>query len=276
MKRGQTGENGLGRYEAASTAQGWTSGPAGRRKRGLTAILAGIAVLALPLTLVACKREDVAPEQAKSADALTDAAGSSGGSAGAGSMGAGGPEPAGADANAKMNAGMEGDKGGAAGVPDKPVQEQPEPGKPDQPPPPEKASDGSQPPPSGDEIPMGAPPLPEGVKGVHVKGMVIYPGYKAGHIQIDVADKGSKNGSKGAQPKIIQLYRMEKPGAFDIEVPENQGEIYLSAYNDENRDGKPSREEPRGSASGNPFSVKAAEITGVEIKIEREQIPPPP
>lgn len=258
-------------------SQRWTMnglGRAGGRLASPLRMMGGLVVVGLLLGGAGCKQEDVAPQQAKSADALTEAAGPAGEGSGATVMGSGGPEPAGAAANANMNAGLSG--AGAAGVSDKPVQEKQEPGKPDQPPPPEKAADGSQPPPSGDEVPMGAPPLPDGVKGVHIKGQVIFPGYKTGHIQIDVADRGMKGGNRGAQPKIIQLYRMEKPGAFDIEVPVNQGEVHLSAFNDENRDGRPSREEPRGSASGNPFAVKDADVSGVEITIEREQIPPPP
>jgi len=132
------------------------------------------------------------------------------------------------------------------------------------------------PPPEGDDIPLGAPPLPDGVKGIKVKGKVVFVGYTAGLIQIDVSDKGVKRGHKGVQPKVIQLYRMDKPGAFEIEIPENTGEIYLSAYNDEDQNGRPSRAEPRGLADGNPYHAGTEEIDGVVITMERERIPAPP
>lgn len=237
--------------------------------------LLGLGAIGLSLGSSGCKQEDVAPQQARSADALTDAAGK----APAGDSGASGAgEGAGEKVDGKSADSMgSGGPGGApaGGASDAPPVENPEPGKPDQPPPPAKGTDGL-PPPSGDDIPMGSAPLPEGVKGVKIKGSVTFKDYKAGHIQIDVADRGMNGGGRGAQPKIIQLYRMEKPGAFEIDVPAGQGSVFLSAYNDENQDGKPEREEPRGSASGNPYTIKDVDLTGVELTLAREKIPAPP
>jgi hypothetical protein len=230
-----------------------------------------------------CNKDDVAPQMHKPAGESWDApAGDKEGSEGHPSTGdltepkqpvgdakdGGGPkEPAG---DAK--------DGGGPKEPGKDVSpEEPKPGKPDEPPPPKADANGElPPPPEGGDIPLGAPPLPEGVKGVKLKGTVTYADFKGGLIQIDVSDRGSRNGQRGAQPKIIQLFRMEKPGPFELEVPENQGEVWLSAYNDADKNGRPSREEPRGAASGNPFKIGTQEVTGVEIKLEKEKIPPPP
>ncbi len=133
------------------------------------------------------------------------------------------------------------------------------------------------PPPEDGDIPLGGVPLPEGTAGVKVSGTVVYSDYKTGLIQIDVSDKGMfGGGSRAARPKIISLYRMDKPGAFEMEVAANSGEIWISAYNDADRNGKPTRGEPRGNATGNPYKVGTENITGVEIILAPEKIPPPP
>ncbi|MFM7201901.1 MAG: hypothetical protein ACKO6N_14050 [Myxococcota bacterium] len=218
--------------------------------------------LASLLLVSGCKQNDVAPQQRSSADSLTDAAAQSTQKTEAG--GGDAARIAGDAGNAPAPAGGPSDAPPGAGTPPAGKPEAIAPGNP------------GEAPPSGEDIPMGAPPLPDGVKGIHLRGEVSFSDYKAGHIQIDISDRGMNAGGRGVQPKIIQLYRMEKPGSFDIEIPVNTGSIYLSAYNDENKDGKPAREEPRGSASGNPFTVKDADIKGVTITLEREKIPPPP
>ncbi len=133
------------------------------------------------------------------------------------------------------------------------------------------------PPPEDGNIPLGGLPLPEGTKGVKISGTVTFDDYKKGLIQIDVSDKGMfGRGGRATRPKIITLYRMEKPGPFELEVAANSGEVWLSAYNDADQNGKPTRGEPRGTATGNPYKVGTEDITGVEIILTPERIPPPP
>ncbi len=167
---------------------------------------------------------------------------------------------------------------------DGPVQEEPEPpaeaerargSSADKDVPPD--DDTQVPPPEDGDIPLGGLPLPEGTAGVKISGTVVYSDYKAGLIQIDVSDKGMFGGNNRAtRPKIITLYRMDKPGPFEMEVAANTGEIWISAYNDADRNGRPTRGEPRGTAKGNPYKVGTEDITGVEIVLAPERIPPPP
>lgn len=125
-------------------------------------------------------------------------------------------------------------------------------------------------------VPMGSPPLPEGVKGVTLRGTVEFAGYQKGLIQIDVMDSISKGPSAKNHPQILRLHRMEKPGTFEIQVVAGQGPVYLNAYNDANQDGAPSRDEPSGTCAQNPVEVKDGDIEGLQIILKKEVIPPPP
>ena len=164
------------------------------------------------------------------------------------------------------------DSNGAAGIPD----QAPTPGPSSSIPPNHGGpGDPNEPPPSG-QMPLGSAPLPAGTVAVTVEGMVVFADYKQGDIQIDVGDRPQAGGPSGAHPKILQLYRMEKPGPFKFEVPAEQGEVHLSAYNDENGDGKPSREEPRGQAKDGAVKVGKKPVQGITIELKRDRIPPPP
>lgn len=179
-----------------------------------------------------------------------------------------------ASADQKEKGGDSGDSAGrgAAGIPD----QAPTPG-PSSSIPPNNSSPGdpNEPPPSG-QMPLGSAPLPAGTVAVTVEGTVIFADYKQGDIQIDVGDRPQAGGPTGEHPKILQLYRMEKPGPFKFEVPAGQGEVHLSAYNDENGDGKPSREEPRGQAKEGAVKVGKEPVKGITIELKRDRIPPPP
>lgn len=176
----------------------------------------------------------------------------------------------GAETRGEKSAGKEG--AGAAGIPDAAPTEAVGSSIP-----PNNTSPGEpgEPPPAG-QVPLGAAPLPAGTVAVIVEGTVVFSDYKQGDIQIDVGDKPQAGGPTGAHPKILQLYRMEKPGPFKFEVPADQGEVHLSAYNDENGDGKPAREEPRGQATAGAVKVGKDGIKGITIELKRDRIPPPP
>jgi hypothetical protein len=68
---------------------------------------------------------------------------------------------------------------------------------------------------------------------------------------IDAFDGDHKDLSQSKRVSLVSRAKIESPGAFEILVPEG-GKVWLSAYNDVNGDGRPSREEPFAEFGDNP------------------------
>ena len=67
---------------------------------------------------------------------------------------------------------------------------------------------------------------------------------------------------------------LDEPGPFEVEVPASVGRVWLSAFNDEDVDGRPGPLDPTGYHPDNPVSFDAEEIvTGVNIPLERRDPP---
>jgi len=144
---------------------------------------------------------------------------------------------------------------GEVGEPGPGIPEDPTPGVPDEPPP-----DGG----------YRKPPPIEGPTVV-VTGTVELPDWFQGSIRIDVFD-GDQLQFGGARPGVVTMKNLEAPGPFELEVPESVGAIWLSAYNDEDMDGRPGPVDPTGYYAENPV-VLADGTSGVTITLERRDPP---
>ncbi|MCB9764700.1 MAG: hypothetical protein H6739_33300 [Alphaproteobacteria bacterium] len=146
---------------------------------------------------------------------------------------------------------------GEVGAPAPGVPDEPTPGDPNEPPPGQvQPQDGIRP--------------PEGPT-VAVKGEVTLPDYTAGPVRIDVFDGDHSNIGGGPRPGIVTRLEMDKPGPFELQIAEGT-RVWLSAFNDENEDGRPSPIEPFGEYAGNPVDASSA-VNGVTIVLERRDPP---
>jgi hypothetical protein len=136
------------------------------------------------------------------------------------------------------------------------IPEEPEPGDPE------------EPPPAGG---MRAPPPIQGPT-VTVTGYVDLPDYTQGTIRIDVYD-GDHLAFGGPRPGVVTMVTLDGPGEFSIEVPESSKYVWLSAFNDEDQNGRPGPVDPTGHYEANPVDVSDGDVDGVEITLERRDPP---
>lgn len=139
----------------------------------------------------------------------------------------------------------------------------PSPGKPGDPTPgkPGEPTPGvpDEPPPGGGGTPGGLP-TPEGPTTL-LTGTIEVQGYSGGAVMIDVFDGDHKDLSQSKRVSLVSRAKIDGPGPFEIAVPED-GKVWISAYNDVNGDGRPSREEPFAEYGANPvFADKGEPIT---------------
>lgn len=150
--------------------------------------------------------------------------------------------------------------------------ENPPPGDPSQPgagiPEEPAPGDPNVPPPEGGVKPHddGTIPPPEGAATILLKGTIEIPDYQGGKITIDVFD-GDQSIKSGKRPDIVGRATFDGPGAFEMEVIADTP-IWLSAYADQDENGRPSKEDPMGPCDCNP--VKSDEdVTGVVLELGR-------
>jgi len=143
------------------------------------------------------------------------------------------------------------------------VPEDPAPGVPDEPPPP------------GGPAGMAQPGPPQTGPTITLRGEILHADYTGGSIQIDLMN-GPSSGPSGSQPQVIRLERLSGPGPFEIRVPVNSGDVYLNVFNDADQNGRPDREDPRGSWEDNPIEVEDEDIDGLQVHLTVDIPPPPP
>jgi len=144
---------------------------------------------------------------------------------------------------------------GELGEPGPGIPEDPTPGVPDEPPP-----DGG----------YRKPPPIEGPT-VIITGSIELPDWYQGSIRIDVFD-GDQLQFGGPRPGVVTMQTLAGPGPFELEVPESVERVWLSAYNDEDMDGRPGPVDPTGYYAENPVVLDGV-ISGIAITLDRRDPP---
>lgn len=117
--------------------------------------------------------------------------------------------------------------------------------------------------PSAAPPPAGAAPglAVEAGKGVKISGTLAYAGSKTGIYHIDIL----QSGGEGKQPLVVGSLSPKAAGPFEIEVPQNFGEVGVYAYLDVDGDGL-SPVDPAGGHDG-MLKVGTTAIPGTDLKI---------
>lgn len=100
-----------------------------------------------------------------------------------------------------------------------------------------------------------------------VRGTISVADYTQGPVLIDVFD-GDHRELGGARPSLVGKVTLDAPGPFELQIAEDT-KVWLSAYNDVNGDGRPSREEPFGEYERNPVRGKS-DVDGVDFVLSTE------
>lgn len=160
---------------------------------------------------------------------------------------------------------------GPAGRPGKSAP--PEPGKPGDPNPvqPGEPTPGvpDEPPPGGGTPGGGTPgglPTPEGPTTL-VTGTIEVQGYSGGAVMIDAFDGDHRDLSQSKRVSLVSRAKIERPGDFEIAVPAG-GKVWISAYNDVNGDGRPSREEPFAEYGDNPVFADQGQTISMSLSTQ--------
>ncbi|HCH65913.1 MAG TPA: hypothetical protein DFR83_24135 [Deltaproteobacteria bacterium] len=118
------------------------------------------------------------------------------------------------------------------------------------------------------------PPPPDEVGGFKLQGTVVLNDHKGGTIRVDIFDGDQKAASGGGKrPGVVAMARMESPGSFEVNIPANTDKVWIGAFADEDRDGKPGPLDPEIWYGGNPVSV-TADTDGIQLILERREPPP--
>ena len=125
--------------------------------------------------------------------------------------------------------------------------------------------DPGQPPPGGGAHAEGEIPPPQGVETVTISGRVTVVDYQRGPITLDVFD-GDHTAIGGDRPNVVARRVLQAPGDFELVVAKGTP-VWLSAFNDADGDGRPSRKEPFGSHAGNPIKTEG-DVTGLELSLK--------
>jgi hypothetical protein len=106
-----------------------------------------------------------------------------------------------------------------------------------------------------------------------LSGVVVYPAWTKGAVAVNAFD-GDHGARSGTQPKIIGMTKIDRPGAFSVNVAQGAGKVYLEATIDEDGDGRPGPLDPQGQADRFPVTVGTDTITGLTITLTRRDPPP--
>ncbi len=114
-------------------------------------------------------------------------------------------------------------------------------------------------------------PPPDAGPTVTVEGVVEYTKWRAGGVRIDAFD--GDHTVHGNRPGVVASARLDRPGAFTLQVPQNSGRLYVEAVVDEDKDGRPGPQDPRGTADRYPVTVSESPIDGLTIRLVKLEAP---
>lgn len=97
------------------------------------------------------------------------------------------------------------------------------------------------------------PPKPESQKFVLFEGKISVDNWSGKPIRIDIFD-GDQRNIGGKRPSVVLSEKLDTIGDFSIKVPQEEGNVWIGAYIDEDQDGRPGPKDPSGWYAGNPVS----------------------
>lgn len=99
---------------------------------------------------------------------------------------------------------------------------------------------------------------------VTISGKIDFPGYKKGqYIKVNAKSFPGKGLAD------IAFVDIPQPGAYSLKVPQNIGDVYITAVILEPGEKNPSKDSLRGKHKDNPLKIGQSDIKGVDIIIKK-------
>jgi hypothetical protein len=130
--------------------------------------------------------------------------------------------------------------------------------------------EGQEPKPGNPAEGVGKPPTTGPM--VTLSGHISFDGYQGGGVRIDVFDGEHVGGRAGKRPSLVNSVTVTRLGPWSLEVPQELGQVWIEASNDENNNGRPDPRDPMGHCSRNPVSTKKS-VGGLKIHLVRREAP---
>lgn len=147
-------------------------------------------------------------------------------------------------------------------------------GSPNVPPPGGSIGVPTQPPPGGAQgNPADGPAMAADTPTVAIKGTVAVKDWAGGPIRIDIFD-GDQRQIGGKRPSVVGMARLEKPGPYEVKVPASTPRVWVGAFADENKDGRPGPTDPAIWYPKNPVATDEPN-TKVDLNLVKDDRPAP-
>jgi len=106
---------------------------------------------------------------------------------------------------------------------------------------------------------------------ITLQGDVTLENWIGGDIRIDLFD-GDQQNLTGPRPSVVASIRLDAPGRYSVHVSEEVEKVWLGAYADVDRDGRPGPTDPVGWYPNNPVYI-GADQSGLDIQLELQTAP---
>jgi hypothetical protein len=101
-----------------------------------------------------------------------------------------------------------------------------------------------------------------------IRGTISVQGWRGGPIRVDVFD-GDQRDLTGPRPSVVGGARLDQPGDFEVRVPLSAPRVWIGAFADEDRNGRPDPTDPAAWYPRNPLSV-AGDQSGVLLELKAD------
>ena len=117
------------------------------------------------------------------------------------------------------------------------------------------------------------PPKPKAQNFVTFEGTITVENWSGKPIRIDVFD-GDQRNIGGKRPSVVISEKRNEAGPFSLKIPQEDINVWIGAYIDEDEDGRPGPKDPSGWYTGNPVSTKKDQ-TGISFSLGLPDEPAP-
>jgi hypothetical protein len=107
---------------------------------------------------------------------------------------------------------------------------------------------------------------------VNLSGRVEFAAFDGGLLRVDIFDGDNlRHGSK--RPSVVATVELDAPGSFTVAVPVSAEYVWVSAFNDADRNDRPGPLDPSGSYDGNPVPTGKGDQSNLTVRLIARDAP---
>ena len=128
-------------------------------------------------------------------------------------------------------------------------------------------------PPPGKPQPPEPAPARDSREQITLSGSISVQTWGGGPIRVDVFDGDQRaSAGTGQRPSVVAQTNIERPGSFSLLVPKSAESVWIGAFADDNKNGRPDPADPTGWYSGNPLTP-SDDQDAIELSLSVEAPP---